>query len=79
MDTEVERLEKETRKVVRLAGWDLRQRFRTALEEAGAETDGAQAEVTKACEALVWLEGFGEEVDGLRAMVNAGRLAEWRR
>ncbi|KAH9815890.1 hypothetical protein DFH28DRAFT_967229 [Melampsora americana] len=82
VDSEVERLTKETRKVVRLAGWDLRQRFRSALEEAGVETDGAKAEVQKAIEALAWLEGFGEEVGSLRSLVDgedAVRLAEWKR
>lgn len=82
VESEVERLTKETRKVVRLAGWDLRQRFRSALEEAGVETDGAKAEVQKAIEALAWLEGFGEEVGSLRSLVDgddAVKLAEWKR
>lgn len=76
IESEVNRLTKETRKVVRLAGWDLKQRFKTALEEAGEETEGARNEIEKAVEAIGWLEGFGADVEGLRNLVD-GVQAGW--
>ncbi|KAI0055449.1 hypothetical protein BV25DRAFT_1790948, partial [Artomyces pyxidatus] len=36
------RVSRETRKVVRLASWDLKERFRAATEERGKEVSGAQ-------------------------------------
>ncbi|KAG0150472.1 hypothetical protein CROQUDRAFT_38205 [Cronartium quercuum f. sp. fusiforme G11] len=70
VDSEVDRLTKETRKVIRLAAFDLRSRFKTALEEVEIETEGAKSEIKKAIEAIKWLESFGEEVSGLKALVD---------
>ncbi|KAL0960906.1 hypothetical protein HGRIS_005915 [Hohenbuehelia grisea] len=53
------RVSRETRKVLRLASWDLRERFRTALEERGREVKGAEEMERRARRAKEW---FGEVV-----------------
>ncbi|MBW0518456.1 hypothetical protein O181_058171 [Austropuccinia psidii MF-1] len=77
LDYEIDRITKETRKVVRLAGWDLRERFRVALEEAKLESDGAKSELSKALEAESWLKEFKVEVDGVLELVEGvGKAVE---
>jgi len=51
------RVSKETRKVLRLASWDLRERFRVAMEERGKEVKTAE-ELEQ--NALLAIEFFGE-------------------
>lgn len=57
-----DRIARETRKVLRLAGWDLRERFRAALEKSANERKEIEATVGKAEGALTWLGGFVEQV-----------------
>ncbi|KAF9468687.1 transmembrane GTPase fzo1 [Collybia nuda] len=51
------RISRETRKVLRLASWDLRERFRGAMEERGKEVKGAEEMEKKASRAKEW---FGD-------------------
>jgi len=51
------RIGKETRKVLRLASWDLREKFRAAMEESGREVRGAEEVEKRAGRACEW---FGE-------------------
>jgi mitofusin len=63
------RVSKETRKVLRLASWDLRERFRVAMEERGKEVKTAE-ELEK--NALRAIEFFGEmtnRTEGVRGRV----------
>lgn len=48
------RVSRETRKVLRLASWDLRERFRTAMEERSKEVQGAEEMERKASKAVRW-------------------------
>ncbi|RPD54674.1 hypothetical protein L226DRAFT_535823 [Lentinus tigrinus ALCF2SS1-7] len=48
------RVSRETRKVLRLASWDLRERFRAAMEESGREVHGAEEMERQAKKALDW-------------------------
>ena len=57
-----DRIARETRKVLRLAGWDLRERFRAALDQSEAERREVEASVAKSRGALTWLEGFERDV-----------------
>lgn len=57
-----DRIARETRKVLRLAGWDLRERFRAALDRSEAERREVEAVLTKSRGALQWLEGFEKQV-----------------
>ena len=58
-----ERIAKETRKVLRLAGWDLRERFRAALERSEKERKEVEATVAKAEGALQFLGEFVGRVE----------------
>ncbi|ORY73837.1 hypothetical protein BCR35DRAFT_281434 [Leucosporidium creatinivorum] len=58
-----DRIAKETRKVLRLAGWDLRERFRAALERSEKERKEVEATVEKAEGALKFLGEFVEKVE----------------
>lgn len=58
-----ERISRETRKVLRLAGWDLRERFRAALEKSERERREVEGNKEKAEGAIKWLEGFLEQVE----------------
>ncbi|SDA01442.1 BZ3500_MvSof-1268-A1-R1_Chr10-1g02670 [Microbotryum saponariae] len=57
-----ERIARETRKVLRLAGWDLRERFRAALDQSAAERKEVESTVSKAEGALKWLAEFENKV-----------------
>jgi mitofusin 2 len=48
------RVSRETRKVLRLASWDLRERFKAAMDERGREVKGAEEVERKASIALEW-------------------------
>lgn len=62
-EAESERISKETRKVMRLAGWDLRERFRAALEASEKDRRAVEGRLRKANEALEFLERYLDEVD----------------
>ena len=68
---ESERIAKETRKVMRLAGWDLRERFRAALEASEKDRKDVEGRVKKAEEALGFLEKYLEDVDNHRGEVRS--------
>ena len=57
-----ERIARESRKVLRLAGWDLRERFRAALEQSAAERREVEETMSKANGAIEWLGDFVEKV-----------------
>jgi mitofusin 2 len=52
------RVSRETRKVLRLASWDLRERFRGAMEERGKEVGKSEEMERKAAKAKAWFEGL---------------------
>ena len=64
------RVSRETRKVLRYASWDLRERFKTAMEEKGNEVQNAQELEKKARKAL----DYFRDVEGKTAIIrsNAG-------
>ncbi|KAF8327393.1 uncharacterized protein EI90DRAFT_1789362 [Cantharellus anzutake] len=63
------RISRETRKVLRLASWDLRERFRGAMEESGREVKNAEESERRALTALEWFIGVGKRTEAVR--VNA--------
>jgi len=65
VETHSARVSKETRKVLRLASWDLRERFRVAMEERGKEVKTAE-ELEK--NALRAIEFFGEMANRTEAV-----------
>ncbi|GAA5917836.1 hypothetical protein JCM5296_006616 [Sporobolomyces johnsonii] len=58
-----DRIARETRKVLRLAGWDLRERFRAALDQSAAERKEVEAVVARAEGALRFLDEFEVKVE----------------
>jgi len=62
------RVERETRKVLRLASWDLRERFRGAMEERGKEVRGAEDMQKRAEKALEWFAAVSVRASAVRDM-----------
>ncbi|OSD02381.1 hypothetical protein PYCCODRAFT_1367667 [Trametes coccinea BRFM310] len=68
------RVSRETRKVLRLASWDLKERFRAAMDERGREVHGAEEMERRAKKALDWfheVERRAGEVRESVVLVNA--------
>ncbi|KAA1476883.1 hypothetical protein DENSPDRAFT_785737 [Dentipellis sp. KUC8613] len=70
VDAHAVRVSRETRKVLRLASWDLKERFRAAMEERGKEVKGAEEMERKAGKAAEWFRGVEEKTAEVR--VQAG-------
>lgn len=65
-----ERIGRETRKVLRLASWDLRERFRGAMEERGREVRNAEEGEKRATRAKEWFGEVEKRVDDIRTHGN---------
>ncbi|BGP18104.1 hypothetical protein JCM10213_001417 [Rhodosporidiobolus nylandii] len=66
-----DRISRETRKVLRLAGFDLRERFRVALESAAEERKEVEGVVARAEGALAFLQEYQERVEKEEEQVRA--------
>jgi len=62
------RVGRETRKVLRLAAWDVRERYRAAGEETGRAVKEAECVQKRAEAAWSFFVGLGEKVAGVRVM-----------
>jgi mitofusin 2 len=60
------RISRETRKVLRLASWDLRERFRAAMDERGKEVKGAEEMERKSRKAIEYFVGVEQQTGGIR-------------
>jgi mitofusin 2 len=60
------RVARETRKVLRLAAWDLKERFRVAFEERSREVMGAEEMERRAVRAKEWFATVGQRTAGIR-------------
>ena len=67
VDAHAGRVSRETRKVLRLASWDLRERFRGAMEERSKEVKGAEEMERRAVKAKEWFGSVGERTGVIRA------------
>ena len=67
VDAHAGRVSRETRKVLRLASWDLRERFRGAMEERSKEVKGAEEMEKKSIRAKEWFGSVGERTGAIRA------------
>lgn len=65
-DAQATRIGKEVRKVMRLASWDLRERFRAAMEARGELVRENEAAEKKATKALAWFAEVDQRVDAIR-------------
>ncbi|KAF7370742.1 Transmembrane GTPase [Mycena sanguinolenta] len=68
----VVRVGRETRKVLRLASWDLRERFRGAMEERGKEVKNAEEGEKRALKAQEWFGSVGSRVGEVRGKARLG-------
>lgn len=60
------RISRETRKVLRLASWDLRERFRAAVEDCDKEVKCAEVMEGKSRKAIDYFHGIEEQTDWVR-------------
>jgi mitofusin len=67
VDAHALRVSRETRKVLRLASWDLRERFRGAMEDRSKEVKGAEESEKKSLRAMEWFSGVTEKTANIRA------------
>ncbi|KXN82826.1 Transmembrane GTPase fzo1 [Leucoagaricus sp. SymC.cos] len=72
IDPHAERVSKETRKVLKIASWQLREKFRDALEERQKEVKGSEDMERRAESALKWFEDVGRKADEIRGSVQSG-------
>jgi mitofusin len=75
VDSQAERVGKETRKVLRLASWDLRERFKGAMEDRDREVKGSEELEEKARKAKEWFESVVKRTGGIREEVGLEELA----
>jgi len=66
VDGHAERISRETRKVLRLASWDLRERFRSAMEESTKEVSGAEKMEKESLRAKAYFDGLAKETIQIR-------------
>ncbi|KDQ62052.1 hypothetical protein JAAARDRAFT_29952 [Jaapia argillacea MUCL 33604] len=63
------RISRETRKVLRLASWDLKERFRVAMDERGKEVKDAEETEKKAMRALGYFQDMSRRTGEVREKV----------
>lgn len=68
-EAEAQRIGREVRKVMRLAAWDLRERFRTALEARGEIVRQSEETAREATHALEWFTEVEQRVEVIRSQV----------
>ncbi|KAI0076755.1 hypothetical protein K474DRAFT_1662629 [Panus rudis PR-1116 ss-1] len=67
VDAHATRVSRETRKVLRLASWDLKERFRTAMDERSREVKGSEDLEKKATKAVEWFRDVERRTTEVRA------------
>lgn len=68
VDSHVQRVSREARKVLRLASWDLKERFRASIEVCGREVKGAEDMERKASGAVARFEEVRAKTGEIREM-----------
>ncbi|EPQ54806.1 hypothetical protein GLOTRDRAFT_77565 [Gloeophyllum trabeum ATCC 11539] len=71
VDAHATRISRETRKVLRLASWDLRERFRTAMDERGKEVKGAEEMEKQARKALEYFLELNQRTGEVKEKVQS--------
>jgi mitofusin 2 len=66
VDAQAARVSRETRKVLRLAAWDLKERLRVATEERSREVKGAEEMERRAVRAKEWFATVGKRTADIR-------------
>ncbi|KAI0292651.1 hypothetical protein B0F90DRAFT_1645124 [Multifurca ochricompacta] len=66
IDAHASRVARETRKVLRLASWDLKERFRVAMDERSREVRGSEDMERRAIRAKEWFTEVGQRTAEIR-------------
>jgi mitofusin len=66
VDAQAVRVARETRKVLRLAAWDVKERFRVGMEERSREVKGAEEMERRAVRAKEWFATVGKRTADIR-------------
>ncbi|KAJ3988347.1 transmembrane GTPase fzo1 [Lentinula detonsa] len=72
IDAHAFRISRETRKVLRLASWDLRGRFNGAMEERGKEVQAKEEIAKRATRAMEWFGELGRKSEEIRVNARLG-------
>ncbi|KAL0574189.1 mitofusin [Marasmius crinis-equi] len=75
VDSHSDRISRETRKVLRLASWDLRGRFNGAMEERGQQVKEKEALAKKASKAKAYFTDVGKRTGEVRVTAQLDELA----
>lgn len=73
VDVHAGRISRETRKVLRLASWDLKEKFRGAMEERSKEVKAAEEVVKRAGRAKEWFGYVGKRTEQVKVAAALGR------
>ncbi|KAF8889215.1 hypothetical protein CPB85DRAFT_1333897 [Mucidula mucida] len=73
IDIHAGRISRETRKVLRLASWDLRGRFTNAMEERGKEVRSAEETEKRAVRAKEWFTDVSKKTAEVRVTAELGK------
>ncbi|KAF9027533.1 transmembrane GTPase fzo1 [Hymenopellis radicata] len=73
IDIHAGRISRETRKVLRLASWDLRGRFTNAMEERGKEVKSAEETEKRAVRAKEWFTDVSKKTAEVRVTAELGK------
>lgn len=68
-EAEAQRIAREVRKVMRLAAWDLRERFRAALDARGEIVRQSEETARQAARALEWFTDVEQRVESIRTLL----------
>lgn len=71
---ESDRISKESRKVLRLASWELREQFRAAFEKSQRECAEVEGQRVQSEHALEWLERFVAQLESEKSKVDGVEL-----
>jgi mitofusin len=75
VDAQAARVARETRKVLRLAAWELKERFRFGMEERSREVKGAEEMERSAVRAKEWFTTVGQRTADIREQTGLATLS----
>jgi mitofusin len=75
VDAQAARVTRETRKVLRLAAWDLKERFRVAIEERSHEVKGAEEMERRAIRAKEWFTTVRQRTADIREQTGLATMS----
>lgn len=74
VDSHASRISRETRKVLRLASWDLKERYRGAMEERAKEVKGAEEKEKRSLKAKEWFTDVSVRTSEIRVSARLDKI-----